>query len=254
MQKKTRKKVKVQKTENYLALQNLCKECLDTVSMGMIHGKPGTGKSTAAKTFVNKTPNTAYYEVPDGTVSRKALLEEILISIGGVTLSKSITELRRQIISTLIDSGIELFIIDQVNYLRLTDFNILNGIRERASIGLVIVGTEKLPAMLKAGCRSLELEQFYSRVEYTQPSKSITFSSVGMFLIGSGYPAPPQEPDSPEMIEFKKIVQHVYNISAGKGQLRTVATIYERAKQYRKLAKADKLLFKHFKDACQQIV
>jgi len=257
MQKKIIKKVKIQKTANYQSLQAICTEVLDTASMGMIFGKSGTGKTTAVRTFAIKNSNVAYYEVPDSTDSKKALLQNILHAMGGISIAKSIAHLRRQIIQTISNNGIELLIVDQANYLSPVNFTILNGIRELAEIGLVIVGTEKLPSLLDQGCQSLELEQFYGRLEYTLRSVSTTFDLTAQFLVALGLPAPlagESEEAKKDLEEFNKIVNFAYGLSKVKNQLRTVNTIYNRAVQLMKVRKQNKLTYKHFEGAQTYIV
>ncbi len=260
MKKRQKRKVRVQKTENYLLIQNVCTQCYENEAMGLVSGKSGIGKSTALRAFASKNSGVVYYEVEDDTPSRKNLLEDILYTVGGVMVTKSIADLKRQIVKELKNSKIDLLIIDQANYLKVSQFNMLNAIREKSGVSLVLVGTEKLPSILANANRSLELEQFYTRIDFAQAAKPISFESVSSFLVSGGFPPPPKidkessEDELEKAEEFRKIVSLLYNEGKNRGQLRTVSTLIERAKQLQKRRKDPFLSFDHFKFVTQYLI
>lgn len=246
------KKFKIQKTQNYVALQNMCDAVLKSCTMGLVHGKSGAGKTTAVKSFASKKKGIVYYRVSDATVSRKALLENILFAMGGVSLSKSLASLRRQIVKTCIGSNVKMLIIDDANYLASINFTILNGIREDAGISLLLVGTERLPQLITQGVRSLELEQVSSRIEFVQGAKDIDYNTVGVFLIGLGFP-PPVQDDDKSFVFFQKIVKIAYDFACNNGQYRKIKNLFDRALQLKNLRKVDWSV-DLFKDAKKYLV
>ncbi len=249
-------KIKIQRTDNFLKIQQMCECVLKHNTMGLIHGKSGVGKTTAVKTFAdkNRKKGIGYYRVADSTISRKSLLEEILFALGGVSLGKSLASLRQQIIKQIRNNNYKMLIIDDANYLSPVNFVILNGIRETADIALLLVGTERLPQLITQGVRNLELEQVSSRIEYAVKAKEVDHTAIALFLHGLGMPD--YDASNPKATnEFERIIALFYKFSKNEGQYRKIKILFDRAVELQKARrKFDDWSYNLFADAVKFVV
>ena len=236
---------KLFKTENLSRICGILEFCHSENAMGIVLGKSGAGKTTALRAWASKKKDALYLEVGDNAYSRKDVLIELLEKAGGTVATRSLQELKRQIIELFLGKKITLLIIDQANYLPVSVFNVLNCIRETANAGLVMAGTHKLETILTKGNRSLELEQFYSRIDYKYNADKVTKADLVNFLDAENVE---------HTKEFDMLVNQLLIKVNGSGQLRTVVKTLSAARKVWKQSKSTEFLPEHVFKAMEYVI
>lgn len=157
----------------------VCNSCQEFVSLGVVIGKSGFGKTHTLKHYA-KLPNTSYVECDD-TMSSRDLVEAIERSIGISqtygTIWKRVNGIREhlnQVPGTLI-------IIDEADKL-LTKYTqkkmeILRAIVDQAEVGMVVAGEPKLKSLLEG-----YLPRFANRVDFFYSLCGLTKTEVLEYL------------------------------------------------------------------------
>jgi hypothetical protein len=143
----------IQKIHDWLDSLRLSKQC------GRIVAPPRAGKSVTCDIYklLNKPQKRTgrrdivpvlYMQVP-GDCSAGELLVLILESLKYDATSGKLTELRRRMQRLLKESKVEMLIIDEANFLKLSTFSEIARIYDLLKVSIVLVGTDGLDNLIK---------------------------------------------------------------------------------------------------------
>ncbi len=143
----------IQKIHDWLDSLRLSKEC------GRIVAPPRTGKSVTCDIYklLNKPIKRTgkrdivpvlYMQIP-GDCSSGELLTLILEGLKYNETSGRLSDLRRRALRLLKESKVEILIIDEANFLRLSTFSEIARIYDLLKISIVLVGTDGLDNLIK---------------------------------------------------------------------------------------------------------
>jgi DNA transposition AAA+ family ATPase len=236
---------KLFKTENLRLIFGVLDFCYTDKTLGILLGKSGAGKTTGIRAWMVGKKDIIYLQIGDDSYNRKDVLFELSEKIGVVTVSRSLQELKRQIIESVVNKRIKILIIDQANFLPVSIFNVLTYISETANVGLVLAGTHKLGSTLTRGDRNLELDQFSSRVKHKTFADKILDADLVQFL----------EAENVEKAkDFDMLITQLSIRAKSTGQFRAVVNILESAKRHWKLSKSTQFLPEYVFRAMEYII
>jgi hypothetical protein len=157
----------------------LCSSCQEYSGLGALVGKSGFGKTFTLKHYA-KLPKVAYV-VCDDAMTSKDLLAAIERSIGLPTGSGT-NSMRTTKICEFFDVNRNyLLIIDEADKLlgKYTQkkMEILRGIFDQTSVGMVVAGEEQLESMLKS-----YLPRFANRIEFYFKMSGLSADEVRKYL------------------------------------------------------------------------
>lgn len=145
-------------------IMNLLEAVRGTGELGVLYGGAGLGKTTALREYAAKNPDTVLIETLM-TYTPSVLLKIIARSIN-TPVTGNLNDINEAIIARLSGSG-RLIIVDEAENLSTRSLEILRHIRDKANVGLVLVGMPRLLVNL-CGKRG-ELSQLFNRAGYTLP-------------------------------------------------------------------------------------
>lgn len=168
----------VLKTSVYQLGVSCCELARGDKHIAVFTGVPGVGKTAAVREYARTNPNTLFIEV-DPTMTRKDLLGELAAGVGYFgkgTVNKLFNEVVRVVRDT--DS---LIIVDEAEYLPDACLDILRRIRDKANIGVVLVGKPQLLATIKP--EHGHFDQLRSRVGFCPtPVRKISKADGAMLV------------------------------------------------------------------------
>lgn len=176
------KKAEYFESRDYVRTIGVCQMCQEQQGLGIIVGKSGFGKTHTLKNYA-KLPRVAYIECDDTMACRdlvEAIEQELGIprGYGGTTWSR--VNRIREFFNT--NEGY-LLIIDEADKLisKYTQkkMEILRGIYDQSSVGIVIAGELKLEAEIKGS-----LARFANRMDFYYKLKGLTKQEVVDYLEG----------------------------------------------------------------------
>lgn len=176
------KKAEYFESRDYVHTIGVCQMCQEQQGLGIIVGKSGFGKTHTLKNYA-KLPRVAYIECDDTMACRdlvEAIEQELGIprGYGGTTWSR--VNRIREFFNT--NEGY-LLIIDEADKLisKYTQkkMEILRGIYDQSSVGIVIAGELKLEAEIKGS-----LARFANRMDFYYKLKGLTKQEVVDYLEG----------------------------------------------------------------------
>ena len=182
VQKGQFKKAEYFESRDYVHTIGVCQMCQEQQGLGIIVGKSGFGKTHTLKNYA-KLPRVAYIECDDTMACRdlvEAIEQELGIprGYGGTTWSR--VNRIREFFNT--NEGY-LLIIDEADKLisKYTQkkMEILRGIYDQSSVGIVIAGELKLEAEIKGS-----LARFANRMDFYYKLKGLTKQEVVDYLEG----------------------------------------------------------------------
>lgn len=176
------KKIEYFESRDYVQTIGVCQMCQEQAGLGIIVGKSGYGKTHTLRSYA-KLPRVAYIECDD-TMACRDLVEAVEQQLGiprgcgGTTWSR--VNRIRDFFNT--NEGY-LLIIDEADKLisKYTQkkMEILRGIYDQASVGIVIAGELKLEAEIKGS-----LARFANRMDFYYKLKGLAKQEVIDYLEG----------------------------------------------------------------------
>ncbi|SKC68546.1 AAA family ATPase [Maledivibacter halophilus] len=151
-------------TTEFKGILGFCEDMRMRRKMGVIIGYPGTGKTTAVKEYVERTPGAVYIEA-FSSMRMKDLLE-IMAEECGIELKRGSNYKRIQQLIRALKNKKLMFIIDEAEYLKKWDvdkFEILRKIWDNTKVPIILCGTHELEDILTRGNGKDNLAQLYRR-------------------------------------------------------------------------------------------
>ena len=158
-------------TSVYQLVHAVCHRARLYRNFGVVSGYVGTGKTTALRHYAEETPGAVYLD-GDPDMMPRTLLEDLAEAIGAVVPARgrrvqpTKADLFRACIKAL--SGTDkVIILDEAEKCSGSVLEHLRRIRDKAGVGIVLAGTERLQALLKR--EHGQFDQIRSRVGFWPP-------------------------------------------------------------------------------------
>lgn len=174
----------VKKNEFYVSrdassIMGLCSSCQKEASLGIVTGRSGFGKTYALKQYA-KLPKVAYIECDD-TMGQRDLIRAIESKLGLPNSYGSVWERINRIREFCDANKGYLLIIDEADKLvsKYTQkkLEILRGIFDQSSVGIVIAGEPKLEILIKN-----YIDRFANRIDFYHQLSGLTKKEVEDYL------------------------------------------------------------------------
>jgi DNA transposition AAA+ family ATPase len=163
----------------------VCQSCQEYMSLGVVVGRSGYGKTYALKHYASAAERVCYIECDDSMGSRD-LVEGIEDAIGIPTTYGTISKRTKQIKKFFNTNKGYLLIIDEadklLNKYTQKKMEILRSIFDQSDVGLIIAGEPKLEAMIKS-----YLPRFANRVDFYANLKGLSRKEVEQYLTGLNF-------------------------------------------------------------------
>lgn len=140
----------------------VCERAFTYRNFGILAGYVGTGKTTALKHYADNHSNVLLIEA-DPDMNAGVLLTDLLEAAGAVSSGKSIADKFRSLVKSLKGSD-RLIIIDEAEKMMPRTLEYLRRIRDKAGIGIVLAGTERLSSLINR--EHGQFDQIRSRVGF----------------------------------------------------------------------------------------
>lgn len=138
----------------------VCNHAFRQRDFGVFAGYVGTGKTTALKQYTKKHTGVYLIEA-DPDMNANILMTDLLEAMGIASAGLNRSERFRMTVKAL--KGTEsLIIVDEADKIQPKSLEYLRRIRDKAEVGIVLAGTEKLQAMINR--RHGQFDQIRSRV------------------------------------------------------------------------------------------
>lgn len=160
--------VPVVETSVYKVARAACVRARTYRAFAVVSGYVGTGKSTALRHYAETTPGVVYLD-GDPDMSPRAMMEDLGEAIGAVVPSSrgrrtaTREELFRACCGALADTD-RVIILDEAENCAGAVLTHLRRIRDKARVGVVLAGTERLEAILRK--KHGQFDQIYSRTVF----------------------------------------------------------------------------------------
>lgn len=173
-------KKRILESSDYLGVLSVCQSCQDDRGLGIIIGRSGYGKTYALKEY-SKMPRVAYMECDD-TMSTKDLVTALELGLGlPRSTSGSIWSRVNRIRDFLNANEGYLIIVDEadklINKYTAAKMEILRGIFDQSSVGIVIAGEPKLESDIKT-----VLERFANRIDFCYKLHGLNKAELKSYL------------------------------------------------------------------------
>lgn len=178
-------------TETGVAIQGLCKQCLDERQLGLLVSHPGCGKTAALQAFCAAYGNARYYRMPSAATPPREMLYSIALNRAGIyfhdpyhVTASSITE---AIAEHARDYGPMLIVVDEAQqaFIHKKNRALIHALRDvfdegRPNVGVVVAGNRELLNELRRPARhnSSGFEHFMGRVGPMLPLERATPSDI----------------------------------------------------------------------------
>ncbi len=163
----------------------VCQSCQEYMSLGVIIGRSGYGKTFTLKHYAKNSERVCYIECDDSMSSRD-LVEAIEDAIGIPTAYGTISKRTKQIKKFFNTNKGYLLVIDEadklLNKYTQKKMEILRSIFDQSDVGLIIAGEPKLEAMIKS-----YLPRFANRVDFYANLKGVSRKEVERYLDGLNF-------------------------------------------------------------------
>lgn len=124
----------------------VCKRARDYHNFGILTGAVGVGKTAAVKDYCSRNPHTVLVEAnPNMTPS--VLLDELLEKLSAAS-GRSMDQ-RFNAICTALAGSTTLIVLDEAETVMPQCLHYLRRIRDKAEVGVVLVGTDRLQQIIK---------------------------------------------------------------------------------------------------------
>ena len=141
-------------TRVWMLAQQVCDRARELRDFGVLFGYVGTGKTTALRQYVERSPGALYLRAFGG-LSRSVLMNDLVDLTGAHVRSQSKgkyagtnADKKRAVIAVLRGSE-RLLIIDEAERMAAACFDDLRDISDDAGIGIVLAGTEHLEPLVQ---------------------------------------------------------------------------------------------------------
>lgn len=152
-------------TTDFRAMMAWCAEVHSEREISAITGEPGTGKTTALKTYMEQNPNARYIDCWP-TMKCGDLLDAIAEALG-ITIRGTVHK-RTQVLLRHLQANQEIMLLfDEAEKLKNWNVKSLDTIRklcENAGIAVIFAGTTDLEEVLKRGTGRENCSYLYSRI------------------------------------------------------------------------------------------
>ena len=156
--------IPIVKTTVYKNLFEIARTCHMRKKIGIAYGPAGIGKTSAVFAYVKENPGVILVEV-DPVYSERDMLRSFYRTLFSGDQRGSVHEMFEAVVTRL--SGTKrMIIIDEAEYLRPNALDLLRRIWDKARIGILMVGLERLRANLVGDRRNFA--QLFSRVSISK--------------------------------------------------------------------------------------
>lgn len=131
--------------------------------IAIVYGGAGVGKTHAIRHYQASAPNVWHATMTPASSSVATSLEEIGETLGVRENGGGAARLHRQIVKKLMGTG-GLLVVDEAQHLNVAALDQLRSIHDATSVGIAIVGNEKLYASMTGGNRAPYLDRLFSRI------------------------------------------------------------------------------------------
>jgi DNA transposition AAA+ family ATPase len=160
--KESVKEVPFLKLTVYKLINAACHRARAYRNFSVVTGAVGVGKTRALEEYAAAIPSAILIEA-DPDMTSKAVLEDIAYAVGAGKGIKTETEMFRAVVKKLKDSE-RIILVDEAEKLRGKALETLRRIRDKARVGVVLVGTEALSEVLNKA--SGQFDQVRSRAGF----------------------------------------------------------------------------------------
>ena len=130
--------------------------------IALVSGDAGAGKTTALEHYTKNNTGVIMVTADSCTTSATAILRVIAEKVGKQTnYRKSV--LMQELISQL-DGTNRLIIIDEADHLTLQALQAVRNLNDRAKVGIVLSGNDKIYRQMLTGQKGLEFDQIRTRI------------------------------------------------------------------------------------------
>ncbi len=158
-----------------------CRYAHKSNDIALVSGAAGAGKTTALRYYRDNNPGTLYIEATPCMTSTKSILRAIGKSIGKNIITNA-DEFLEEICKSLRGSN-RLIIMDEADHLPFKALQLLRSINDRAGVGIILSGNDRIYTQMTTGQKSYELEQLKTRIivkskvsnEYTAEELTVIF-------------------------------------------------------------------------------
>jgi DNA transposition AAA+ family ATPase len=177
-------------TTNFSIAATVAKSTKDDARMVALVGYTGAGKTHSLSTYAKKSKDV-FYLLADTEMTKLDFLKEIGKACGINNLYQySKNELIRKIVSTLVNTGSALLIIDDSGKLSDANLRLIQVIYDRTEFrcGILLAGTHYLKTSIdrKAAKDVKGFQELKRRIAYTEVMKEIAIDDVRTICVGVG--------------------------------------------------------------------
>ncbi len=130
--------------------------------IALVSGDAGAGKTTALEHYTKNNTGVIMVTADSCTTSATAILRVIAEKVGKQTTYRK-AELMKELISQL-DGTNRLIIIDEADHLTLQALQAVRNLNDRAKVGIVLSGNDKIYRQMLTGQKGQEFDQIRTRI------------------------------------------------------------------------------------------
>lgn len=180
--KEYKQQIELYPTSEFNEVLGFCEDMRLRGKMGVIVGPPGSGKTTALKEYIKRTPGAVYIEAFSSM--RMSDLLEAMAQACGTELPRGTSYKKLQHVIRSLKGKNLMFLIDEAEYLKKWDvskFDDLRKIWDNTGTPILLCGTHELETILTRGNGKDNLAQLYRR-KYEIRLQGIKEKEVRMIL------------------------------------------------------------------------
>jgi DNA transposition AAA+ family ATPase len=162
--------IPIVKTTVYKNLFEIARTCHMRRKIGIAYGPAGIGKTRAVFAYVKENPGVILVEV-DPVYSERDMLRSFYRTLFSGDQRGSVHEMFEAVVARLAGTK-RMIIIDEAEYLRPNALDLLRRIWDKAHVGILMVGLERLRANLVGDRRNFA--QLFSRVSISKNLGTLT--------------------------------------------------------------------------------
>ncbi len=164
-------------TETGVAIQGLCKQCLDERQLGLLVSHPGCGKTAALQAFCAASATAHYYRMPSAATPPREMMDSIATNRIGIyspnPYHETASSLTKAVAEHAAAYGRLLIVVDEAQQAFIDKKNrkLIHALRDvfdegRPNVGIVVAGNRELLTELRRPARrnSSGFEHFMGRV------------------------------------------------------------------------------------------